>query len=110
MAKKCSSCGFTNNPDDAHYCGKCGKNMGIYEWWVLYNAWHYVTVEHSKLQEYERYEQEAKSSIWKKMWKSVQDFWTGLEIPKWIILLFGLISICIFIGISCYILLGGVFL
>lgn len=27
MAKKCSSCGFANNPDNAHYCGKCGKNI-----------------------------------------------------------------------------------
>ena len=25
MAKKCSSCGFANNPDNAHYCAKCGK-------------------------------------------------------------------------------------
>ena len=24
MPKKCSSCGFSDNPDNAHYCGKCG--------------------------------------------------------------------------------------
>lgn len=85
MAKKCSSCGFADNPDNAHYCGKCGKSMGGYEWWRLYNARDYATVEHSKLAEYKQYEQEAQYSIWKKMWKSVQGFWTDLEIPEWLL-------------------------
>jgi len=84
MAKKCPSCGFADNPDDACYCGKCGKHMGGYEWWRLYDTFLYVLVERSKLKEYERYEQEAKDYSWKKIWKSVQecssDFWKEHEL------------------------------
>ena len=83
MAKKCPSCGFADNPDDAHYCGKCGKNMLKYDLydhrWGLYDATHYVLVERSKLKEYERYEQKAKDSIWKKIWEKYKfDIGLGL--------------------------------
>lgn len=79
MAKKCSSCGFANNPDNAHYCGKCGKNIATDGYWLLYDFRHYTPVGNAKLEEYKRYEQEAESSIWKKIWKSVKEcisnFW-----------------------------------
>lgn len=99
MPKKCSSCGFLDNPDHAHFCGKCGKNIKNYEYWMLYDYHRYTPVEKSKLKEYELYEQEAKLSIWKKMWKSVKDFWRCLDTPEWLKELFGFIMCCIFVGI-----------
>lgn len=43
MAKKCNKCGFLNNPDDSHYCGKCG-GVQIGEW-EIYDASRYKAVE-----------------------------------------------------------------
>lgn len=78
MAKKCSSCGFTNNPDDAHYCGKCGKNIAAYGYtWKLYNYSQYTVVPDSKLKEYEQYEERAKASFWKKIGYSFSGLWTS---------------------------------
>ena len=100
MAKKCSFCGFANNPEDAHFCGKCGKNIASYGYlWRLYNFSLCTPIEDSKLKEYKRYEQEAKSSIWKKIRKRDQDFWAGIGMPEWLI---GLL------WISFYIIIGSI--
>ena len=78
MAKKCSSCGFTNNPDDAHYCGKCGQNIAAYGYtWKLYNYSQYTAVPDSKLKEYRQYEERAKASFWKKIGYSFSGLWTS---------------------------------
>ena len=102
MAKRCSACGFLNNPDNAHYCGKCGKNIATDGYWNLYDFRRYTPVERSKLEEYNRYEHEAKSSIWKKICKNVQkccsDFWEeyglgisfGIVFIIFMVLMFGI--------------------
>lgn len=78
MAKKCPSCGFTNNPDDAHYCGKCGQNIAAYGYtWKLYNYSQYTAVPDSKLSEYKQYEEQAKASFWKKAGHSFSGLWTS---------------------------------
>ena len=78
MAKKCSSCGFSNNPDDAHYCGKCGQNIAAYGYtWKLYNYSQYTAVPDSKLKEYRQYEERAKASFWKKIGYSFSGLWTS---------------------------------
>ncbi len=46
MAKKCSKCGFVNNPDGSHYCGKCGSNIADSGVWKVYNWTVYGTFNH----------------------------------------------------------------
>lgn len=29
MEKKCNNCGFSNNPDNANFCGKCGNKLSL---------------------------------------------------------------------------------
>ena len=103
MAKKCSSCGFSDNPDNAHYCGKCGKNIATDGYWNLYDFRRYTPVERSKLEEYKRYDPNHRAiidrdklkeyeelvrykqlSIWKKIWESIKDFGAGLKTSEWL--------------------------
>lgn len=37
MVKRCSNCGFSSNPDNANFCGKCGKKLSSFDDWTLYN-------------------------------------------------------------------------
>lgn len=70
MAIKCSNCGFTNNPDNAHYCGKCGKKVGSWwEDWKLYEGYFNTVISKNKLAEYKRYEAEAKAPFYSKLIK-----------------------------------------
>lgn len=74
MAKKCSYCNFENNPDNAHYCGKCGKKVsGFYETWKLYNAYSYTPVLNSTLTKYKQYEKDALSSPFSKFKKWISN-------------------------------------
>lgn len=67
MSRKCSACGFAFNPDDAHYCGRCGNNISpdghvwkLYDWNVC------STVPDDKLKEYRRLEKEEEGRAGKK--------------------------------------------
>lgn len=31
MEKKCNNCGFSNNPDNANFCGKCGNKFSVFD-------------------------------------------------------------------------------
>ena len=92
MAKKCSSCGFSDNPDNAHYCGKCGKDIDIYGRWSVYDAtrWriydpnHRAIIDRDKLKEYEELVRYKQLSIWKKIWESIKDFGAGLKTSEWL--------------------------
>lgn len=79
MVKKCPHCGFENNPNDAHYCGLCGKNIADFGCeWKLYNRSRYTPILNFKLKEYQEYERRAKSTIWNKMtdqWKRFTNWW-----------------------------------
>lgn len=74
MAKKCNSCGFQQNPDNAHYCGKCGKQLGYSDNFKLYNASLQTPVYDSTLNNYMKYERQVNSS-----WL----FNTGDKIKRW---------------------------
>lgn len=72
MAKKCSKCGFVNNPDGAHYCGKCGSNISAYgHVWKVYDSSDYSTyykygnrvISDSTYREYQSYEVAYKNSF-----------------------------------------------
>lgn len=54
MAKKCYNCGFSDNPDNANFCGKCGKNLSLLDNWKIYNASYYCLVTKY---EYDKYKQ-----------------------------------------------------
>lgn len=85
MAKKCGKCGFLNNPDDAHYCGKCGANIASYSHvWKVYDSSDYSTyykygnrvISDSTYKEYKGYEQAVKNSYSNKLktlWKKYED-------------------------------------
>ena len=45
MGKKCYKCGFSDNPDNANFCGKCGNKLSLVDDWKLYNARQYCLVE-----------------------------------------------------------------
>lgn len=66
MSRKCSSCGFSQNPDNAHYCGKCGEKVDSYDNWKLYDDASCEVVFKSKLAEYKRYE-EKYIVLWRSM-------------------------------------------
>lgn len=85
MAKKCINCGFLNNPDDGHYCGKCGANIASYSHvWKVYDSSDYSTyykygnrvISDSAYKEYKGYEQAVKNSYSNKLktlWKKYED-------------------------------------
>lgn len=86
MAKKCNSCGFQQNPDNAHYCGKCGKQLGYSDNYKLYNASLQTPVYNSTLNNYKKYEKQINSSWlfnsrdkiknwWNKSGKEDTQFW-----------------------------------
>ena len=52
MAKKCYNCGFSDNPDNANFCGKCGNKLSFIDNWKIYNASYYCLVTKS---EYDKY-------------------------------------------------------
>jgi len=92
MAKKCSSCGFSDNPDNAHYCGKCGKDIDIYGRWNVYDATRWriydpnrrAIIDRDKLKEYEELVRYKQLSIWKKIWESIKDSGAGLKTSEWL--------------------------
>lgn len=74
MSKKCNSCGFQQNPDTSHYCGKCGKQLSYSDNYKLYNASLQTPVYNSTLNNYKKYEKQVNSS-----WL----FNTGNKIKEW---------------------------
>lgn len=34
MGKKCNNCGFSDNPENANFCGKCGNKLSLYDKYV----------------------------------------------------------------------------
>ncbi len=64
MPCTCKNCWFAQNPDDAHYCGKCGKSLSRDHIWKLYDSYYYTPVGKSTLREYKTYEQKVKDSWW----------------------------------------------
>lgn len=88
MAKKCSKCGFANNPDDAHYCGKCGANIASnnHVWKVYdstqfrtYNSNGYSIVPDARLSELRSYENKVENSFWNRTKEILGDFWEGIK-------------------------------
>lgn len=73
MAKKCSSCGFSDNPDNANFCGKCGNKFSLFENWKLYNARQYCLVE---LYEYIEYK-ELKAKYERTFFQRVLDWFSA---------------------------------
>lgn len=107
MAKRCNSCGFQQNPDNAHYCGKCGKQLSYGENYKLYNASLQTPVYNSTLNNYKKYEKQVNSSWlfnagdkikkwWKEDGKDLAQFW------MWFILVGGVIfGAVLFLTKSC---------
>lgn len=71
MSKRCNHCGFTANPDDAHYCGKCGQNIDANgHRWLLYDSSDYSTykwrdnkvISNARLTRLQNYERTVNSS------------------------------------------------
>lgn len=44
IMKKCNICGFSDNLDNANFCGKCGNKLSEFDNWKLYNASYYYLV------------------------------------------------------------------
>ena len=110
MSKKCSSCGFSQNPDDANYCGKCGKNINSYYRWKLYDYAHNTVVPDYKLSEYKRYEEKVKSSIFynfsewcANLWDKFKEWWQddGIAILLCFVIPTLIFCLILFIGKSC---------
>ncbi len=105
MSKTCSNCGFRYNPDDAHFCGKCGNKIGnLFDNWKLYNAFGNTVISNYKLSEYRRYENAVKTSFsarfinWsKKFTKELSDWWKtdgiSIAIPTGLFLA-GMLLLC----------------
>lgn len=85
MSRKCSLCGFSGNPDEANYCGKCGKLLSNWNF-KLYNASLQTPVYNSTLNNYKKYERQINSSWlfniedkiktwWNKSGKEALQFW-----------------------------------
>lgn len=75
MAKKCKSCNFQQNPDNAHYCGKCGKQLGYSDNYKLYNASLQTPVYNSTLNNYKKYERQVNSSWVFNIWDKIKGWW-----------------------------------
>lgn len=88
MAKRCVKCGFTGNPDDANFCGKCGANIDVYNYqWKLYNAsthntyprYGYTSITNSRLRELQDYERRVKNSGFNKLKRRTSDIWENMR-------------------------------
>lgn len=111
MAKECEHCGFTNNPDTAHYCGKCGQPLEKYWHFVLdllksdFAPEEYVVVrkrdydslqsENRNLQSENRNLRNQLENTWtaraKRRWKKVKD-----EVSIWGIFVLVIVGVSIF--------------
>ena len=76
-----------NNPDEGHYCGKCGGNIAAYgHVWRTYDSSKYGTyvssgntvISNSRLNELTRYERKAMESPWKKVKEWISDIWDNI--------------------------------
>lgn len=99
MAKKCNSCGFTNNPNGANCCGKCGKDLNPrFSFWnsngsdryKVYDSYSYTCLPKSQYDVLKNAQKEVDQPLWKqqvnlikKFWKySTSGFWEGLK-ERW---------------------------
>lgn len=84
MSKKCNNCGFQQNPDNAHYCGKCGKQLGYSDNYKLYNASLQTPVYNSTLNNYKKYERQINSSWLFNTWDKIKSWWnkSGKEVAQ----------------------------
>ncbi len=106
MAKKCGKCGFANNPDGSHYCGKCGSNIAAYgHVWKVYDSSDYSTyykygnrvISDSTYRKYQGYEQALKNSFGhklKRIWEKYDDeiiSWTFAIVVGALVMLIGML-------------------
>lgn len=103
MAKKCTSCGFDKNPDNAHYCGKCGKQIG-YETYKLYNASSYTPVHNHILKEYKACKQKVDTSWILNVNAKLRRWWDndGSGIIIGIGAIIGIAALIVFAAISIF--------
>lgn len=95
MAKECEHCGFTNNPDTAHYCAKCGQPL---EKWLNLIPEEYIVVrkrDYDSLQSENRNLRNQLENTWsaraKRRWKKVKD-----EVSIWGIFVLVIVGVSIF--------------
>lgn len=73
MAKKCYNCGFSDNPDNANFCGKCGNKLSVLDIWKIYNARYYCLIIKSEYDKYKKLKEKSERNFFKKIidWFSV---------------------------------------
>ncbi|MBM6883991.1 zinc ribbon domain-containing protein [Bacteroides caecigallinarum] len=73
MAKKCYNCGFSDNPDSANFCGKCGNKLSLLDNWKIYNASFYCLVTKSEYDKYKQLKEKSERTFFKRIidWFSV---------------------------------------
>ena len=67
MAKKCYNCGFSDNPDSANFCGKCGNKLSLLDNWKIYNASYYCLVTKSEYDKYKQLKEKSERTFFKRI-------------------------------------------
>lgn len=67
MAKKCYNCGFSDNPDNANFCGKCGNKLSFIDNWKIYNASYYCLVTKSEYDKYKQLKEKSERTFFKRI-------------------------------------------
>lgn len=84
MAKKCNSCGFSNNPNGANCCGRCGKDLNPrYSFWnsagsdryKVYDSYSFTCLPKSQYDVLKKAEKEVNQSLWKQQLNLIKNFW-----------------------------------
>lgn len=97
MAKECSNCGFADNPNDAHYCGKCGELLLSNEIGINLLSYHlasknrqaqirkqheYVLITRNELSSYQA-DRDELDRYHKSFWYKAEHLWSRIIKNKW---------------------------
>lgn len=91
MANKCSHCNFNYNPDDAHFCGKCGRALSQYTNWRVVDMRNRQLVYTSELQRLRAAERRLDNSFWKKTKDKFNEVFDGDPWYEVLMTIFGLL-------------------
>lgn len=91
MAYKCSHCNFNYNPDDAHFCGKCGRALSQYSNWRVVDMRNRQLVYTSELQRLRAAEGRLNNSFWKKTKDKFNEVFDGDPWYEVLMTIFGLL-------------------
>ncbi len=111
MSRQCKNCNSANNPDDAHFCGACGKPFNSYTTWRVVDMRGRSLVYNDELNRLRELERKRNRSLGRRIsdgWEKIREDWfDGDSIGEILLTIGGLILGAGFIIFCIYSLVSG---